>query len=450
VDGIVFGPLRHAANYAFAPDWRPGTVALAIASVIALGWHRRLRATSRIDAADRWLVALRLIHYLALAVALAGLIEYRVLGTVFSYVVPWIWIWVAPLGSVTEPRPAGIARDFVACLVLLQFLQAYPVGGIQIAWGTFPVFALAALAAGETADWLKDAAPGPRALGRALGPVLLTIAAGKLVVVTLVAAQTYSRYHELGLPGTAGMRLKPRYAAVCETMSFNAALHADRLFSLPGMFSFNLWSNVPPPTLRNTTVWFTLLSEAEQNEIVRVLEQSPRACLLVERNVISLLQASGFPPKGPLVDYLLRQFRPAFSLGGLDFWVNQGRTIAPARTLWIHRRADGVVVYRACLAGADEAIVDLVLAEAEGRPVQSIASASNGTPVTVQPILADGSVRGAAYPAIWPLRFSGLAWIEVEVPAASAHPMEQGLLLLVGENGERLGAAAQVDVQPGP
>jgi hypothetical protein len=112
-------------------------------------------------------------------------------------------------------------------------------------------------------------------------------------------------------------------------LSLNAAIHADTLFSMPGMFSFNLWSERPPPTLANVTQWFLLLDNAQQRQIIAALERDPRACVIVDPKHLDFLRANGLGPSGELYDYLRHSFVPAFRLGLHEFWVKQGRRIAP-------------------------------------------------------------------------------------------------------------------------
>ena len=60
-------------------------------------------------------------------------------------------------------------------------------------------------------------------------------------------------------------------AAELRSLSVNAVAHCDLLFSLPGMFSFNLWTGLPSPTAANVTHWFNLLSPAQQAAVIAKL-----------------------------------------------------------------------------------------------------------------------------------------------------------------------------------
>jgi hypothetical protein len=131
------------------------------------------------------------------------------------------------------------------------------------------------------------------------------------------------------------------------------------LFSLPGMFSFNLWSGLPTPTQRNTTLWYSLLSEAEQHAIIQSMERARRPGLVVDQALLAILHSSGAAPKGSLYIYLLSNFQPAFSIHGLGFWVKKGRPIAPVETAWRASGHDDTHSFRACLIGVGEPVGSL-------------------------------------------------------------------------------------------
>ena len=129
--------------------------------------------------------------------------------------------------------------------------------------------------------------------------------------------------------GAEALRLEPALATELRVLSVNATAHCDLLFSLPGMFSFNLWTSLPSPTAANVTHWFNLLSPAQQSAVIAQLAAHPRAGLIVERDVLGLITGAGIPVGGPLRDYLYAAFAPAFAAGSHEFWVRRDRSVAP-------------------------------------------------------------------------------------------------------------------------
>jgi hypothetical protein len=66
---------------------------------------------------------------------------------------------------------------------------------------------------------------------------------------------------------------------------------------------------------------------------------SPRAGVIVERDVLALIQGAGIPVSGPLRDYLYANFAPAYAAGSHEFWVRKNRPVAPLGTAQYLQRA---------------------------------------------------------------------------------------------------------------
>ena len=109
-------------------------------------------------------------------------------------------------------------------------------------------------------------------------------------------------------------------------------LHANTVFSYPGMFSFNIWTDKPTSTVANTTYWFSLLSLTQQQKVIEKLKEDPRACVIMNRLHLHYLYDFNFVPESPLKDYLFRDFTPAIRIGNYDLWVKRGRRIQAVNT----------------------------------------------------------------------------------------------------------------------
>jgi hypothetical protein len=214
-------------------------------------------------------------------------------------------------------------------------MHAYPVGGSQKSWGTFIWVPLLTLGAAEAAGILRAAT---KTMVTAMAGL---VAFGSACVTAVFPWERWRNGEPLRLPGAEMMRLPGSMAAVLRAVSDNVATHSDTLFSLPGLFSFNLWSGRPTPTGANVTVWFRLLSAAQQEEIIRRLDADSRAGLLVEQRLLAMATASGTPPSGPLYNYIHEHFTPAVTIGSHEIWMKRGRTIAPLRTAQLYKRAAG-------------------------------------------------------------------------------------------------------------
>ncbi len=439
IEGVFLGPLRHPTSYSYAVDWRPGTLAVAVLSLAlaaALPWIRRRHSD---DAADRVVVALRLAQLAALLVAFALLMHARVIGAVFSYVAPLIWTWVVPLRGATVRASMIVSRALLATVLLLQYLHAYPVGGSQESWGTFLLVPLVALGLGEIRGW---------AAARRWWPALATSAATLLIAKTAWAAAdahaTYASRTELGLPGAERLHLPEPTRTAYRILSLNAAIHADLLFSEPGLFSFNLWTGLPTPTGRNTTLWFTLLNDGEQRAIVDALARSPRPAVIVQESLIELTRHNGVPIGGVLHDYVAGNFIPVFRTEGFAFCVRKGRAIAALNVAQLTPLVPA--------AGGADAQLDFCLAS-DGTPIASFEVGDLAAPAAPPLVLdaanahaiaatIDRTGRAAHAPAAapWPLRMGGLVRVTVQFHrAGAALPRATTVIHLRAADGRRLG-----------
>lgn len=448
LDGVLLGPLRHPGNYSYAVDWRPGTLAVAglsLSLALALPW---IRGRFSEEIADRLIVGLRLVLAAGLVLGFALLIHARVIGAIFSYVAPLIWIWVVPLSGVSMPRAFHLGRSFVACVLLLQFLHAYPVGGIQLAWGTFLFWPLAALGLGEVRLWFNRSAPSAPRLRHAwpaLATALFVVSAGKIAWTATTAHNRYTTRNDLGLPGASGLRLPEPQSTAYQILALNAAAHADVLYSLPGMFSFNVWTGLPTPTLKNTTLWFTLLNAAEQAEIIRSIDANPRTCVIVQELLLQLMAAGEVPMRGPLIDYLNANFEPVFRVEKYAFMVRRGRAIAPLGVARLDPASAGPTTRLELCLAADGAAIHRI----EIRDLNALASAPpilvldhSNTRASLSAVSSDN--RNAAAPAVtpWPLQPKGLVRLTLEFtrPPVALAPATTAFYLM-GPQGGRLGVA---------
>lgn len=393
LEGVLLAPLRHPGVYSFGVRWRWGALGLAALSLV-IGllcardsvrqkpWFARAVAGARLAlaalAASSWL----------------GWLPLNPLALVMSYGLSCVWLLVIPLGDDEDAQRGARVRLWIALLAVTQSLHAYPVGGSQIGWGTFLWAPLLALAAADAATvWQAK-------LSRLLAPLAIAAACGVALVYTRLGWTQWRDSAPLGLPGAATLRLDPAQAAQLRAMSVNATAHCDMLFSLPGMFSFNLWTGLPAPTSANVTHWFNLLTPAQQAETIAKLEAHPRAGVIVERDVLGLIIGAGIPVRGPLRDYLYQNYEAAFAAGSQEFWVRRGRAIAPLGTVRVlHRAAEGATGERIRLeltiasAGSRVARVEWF----ENNLLRASLTAANAR-AEVEPLKIDGASTAAAGP----------------------------------------------------
>lgn len=427
LDGILLRPLRHPGSYSYGADWRPGTLLVAGASLlIAFGvaWRRR---RGNDPASDTAIVALRFGHALAWLVAFILLKEARVIGAVFSFALATLWFSL-PLPAENKAAAATQAgRGFLVMVLLLQFLHAYPVAGSQESWATFLFPALLALSLGDLRSRFQHRGR------KAAGAAVLAIVTGKVAWAGVATHRQLATRVELELPGAQRIRVSEEEKTAYHVLTLNAAVHADMLFSFPGLCSFHLWTGLPAPSEKNTTLWFTLLTDEEQHGIIRALEQAERPCVIVNEPLIALLQASRVPFRGPLLDHILQRYAVAFRTGDFAFLVRTGRSIAP---LHVVRASATAGKFEVCLTADRQTLASIEGRDltASSRPLPDRRTA--GMTVVATPINRLGQATGDPIAGTLPLELSGLVRLSFEFHAGDpAIDLSQTALYLRDRDG---------------
>ncbi|MBI2514242.1 MAG: hypothetical protein HYV96_19895 [Opitutae bacterium] len=415
--GVVADPLRHPLIYAHATHWpaiAPWLTLAGLGCALVLA-RRRGESTGMIIA----LAILRL-------AALAGFLIVALRAEGFSlplfglhFGAPLVWLTAVPLrdSSPGENR----ARLWLAWVFSWQTLHAYPVAGSQVAWGGFLWVPLAIAGGWEAVQvlgvHLSRLATPLRVLGAFALAVASAVGFGR---IASTAALRYSFHAPLGIPGAEHLRLNEDQSADLRTLTRNIEAHAGTLFSYPGMFSFNIWTERPTPTLANATHWFSLLDEPRQRAIVARLENDPRAVIVVQRALVGFLLSSGIDLQGPLHDYLTANFAPALRVGTYELWTRRGRSIAPLGT--------------AQFVEADPAAPRLVVVASQAREIASVEiqplfgwspplrrlAPSASAPWTITRLLADGTADSASASVCAPTAISGITRVEIPLSGGTA------------------------------
>ncbi|MEO7797861.1 MAG: hypothetical protein ABIY47_09075 [Opitutaceae bacterium] len=449
LEGVLLGPLRLPANFSLRFLWPSGIRSVAIGSTllcaVACFLQKRPGYGSWVDPA---VAVLRIAFATGVAVNVARFDRISPDNLIFAFVMPGLWLFLWPLAG-GNPN-ASAARAWLGLLLLGQCLHVYPVPGSQIAWSSFLALPLTAIGAWDAATWLGRRFPrsSPRnwrweTIGLRVGVASFAVWAGSRL---LKVGNRYDDGSDLALPGAEVLRLPSEATARFQLLTLNAVAHGDMLFSLPGMFSFNLWSDLPTPTLSNVTHWFSLLSDAQQHAIIRSLEAHPRACLIVGREHVNFLTGRGLRPSGPLADYLATAFVPAFTLDDFEFCVRRGRNIEPlmlAEALIIPETGGANTLLRVRLVlPADRKIASIEIAAVNNSSSSLLILNSKNARVEVAPIGPNGAGIGPAQTAAWPFRLEGAAQVSIYFNRdGRPRALAGGLIVLRDEAGAEIALA---------
>jgi hypothetical protein len=401
--GVVLDPLRHPVNFHLGFTWLNFTWAALAASVAttALWWQRPAWRDRLRDG----VAGLRLLGFAAFLWHWSDWVSIEGLGTLVRLGLPLLPLYVLPLAP--DARGATI-RQLAALVAAAQVLHTYPVAGSQMAWGSFLLVPLLLQGVVEAAVHAAHRFGWPR-LTTVVAALALAGAGAQGWLLADQAGQRWRAAEPLNIAGVEFLRPQENVRYALRIVTANARLHADVLFSRPGMFGFNLWTGVPTPTLRNATHWFWLLSPAEQQAIIDRLDRAQRPVVISSRPLLDLLRNEiGVTVAGPLHEYINQHYRPLFTVTGYEFLVPKASPAVPFFVAQNFRAPDAPAMIAVNLATETAAeVVQIVLRDVR-QPAQPLASWDRrNSQVTLQTIDAQGRPAGAAAIAPWPLRFAG-------------------------------------------
>jgi len=331
---VVLAPLQHPANFMVDLAWPHGVWIAAAAGgglVIRAGLELRTHGvvselTRRLALGVRLVAVAFFVWHAARWSTLTGVSRF------LMWSLPLLPVFLIPLrreAETTAPSNRS-ALFFAAALALPQVLHAFPVAGSQMGWGSFLLLPL--FAWGLHDAWQALAGYVPRWRSRLPVTAWTLLLAVGLAQLGLLLQTGWQRYHDakpLDLPGAADIRPGDSARLTLRLMTLNAAIHADVLFSYPGMFSYNLWSGVPTPTTRNATHWFWLLDDEGQQRIVEKLRATPRSAIISNHGFDDYLLKQRVPSRGPLRPMLTADYRPLLRYGNFQFLVPRESKAAP-------------------------------------------------------------------------------------------------------------------------
>lgn len=426
LQGVLLDPLRHPVNFHLGFTWQPlAWVALGATVTVTALWCRRPALRAGIADAVAWLRLLLLGCFVWHARTWLTIDGIR---GMINHALPLTPLFLLPLAG----APAGDRRRPAAILVALvglgQVLHAYPVAGSQMAWGSFLLLPL----------FVSGLADATAHLARRLQRPWFATAAATLALgatawqAGLLLNQGWERWRTsdpLNLPGAESVRPPENLRYALRILTANAALHANLLYSRPGMFSFNLWSGVPTPTLRNATHWFWLLSPRDQQAIVDRLQAEPRSAIISSRALVGFLdEQMHMTLTGPLNDFINQHYRTLFTVSDYEFLVPRASHAVPFYVARNFQRTPGLTGIEPSLITvnvATRATVSRIILRDLRQPAQILGQWQSGNSrVTLDLINTSGQTAGTPQPCPWPLQIEGLRQLRLyhDLPLPTDRP----------------------------
>lgn len=302
LEGILLGPLRFPNAFTTPINWRPASLVLAAAAPVLCLVVVRLRPGSR----EILLTLGGLVLLVAFFLCWLEWVPLNMQALIMSYGLSFTWLFCVPAGR--DASDAGMAQP-LALLCLFQALQAFPVGGSQISWGTVLWIPLCTASVIPRLAGFVDRFD--RA-GRILGAVCASACCILLLYGTLrhdkAVALRYNDTFPMDFPGAARIQGPVSVVSAVRVVCENARHHGDVLFSEPGVYSFNLWTGLPTPTADNATLWFRLLDAPAQKRIETALNEAKAPVIIREHTTLGYLESKNIPRAGLLVDHIANNY----------------------------------------------------------------------------------------------------------------------------------------------
>ena len=213
-----------------------------------------------------------------------------------------LFLWLLIVDVPPMSGPAYSNRLLLALLSAFLSLQLFPMAGEQVDWAALmPMTAAAVLLADGMNCIARESyhAALPRFAGFATGAagILLTI-----YLFVLVGENTFERWRQwqnsqpLNLPGAHWLRLPPGETARLKSAVSQLSQNCQTVLTVPGLYSFSLWSGVPPAEDRRINIWPYLWPDEVQKTELRSLRRQNQGCVLVSGDVYGFLKRFAVSP----------------------------------------------------------------------------------------------------------------------------------------------------------
>jgi hypothetical protein len=247
------------------------------------------------------------------AVLVAGLSLVYAYHELASIGTPMLWLAAIP-PTAGPGKQRTLLRPLLAVLGVLQVLYAFPVAGAQGQFITVTFVPAAAICLHDALPWLAARIPAP-----AIPPAAATLVLVALYAHDVLSARArFASLQPLGLPGAQILRIEPEVAGAMRRLSA-AAQGCTMLVTQPGMFSLNLFSGRPGLNSISASSWFLFMNESEQRAAIAELERQPRACAVVNTELVGFWAHRTDISGQPLPTYIRERFEPEFEIAGYRF-----------------------------------------------------------------------------------------------------------------------------------
>jgi hypothetical protein len=238
-----------------------------------------------------------------------------------------LFMWLLIFDAQPVSNTCYSKRLFLALLCPLFSLQLFPIAGEQVDWASLmPTVAAAVLFADGINCIARANSRAPisrwtRVVARSIGPALAIVL---FLLVGNSARRAYIQWsgaQPVNLPGALWLRLPPAEAARLMNTTSELTSNCKSVLTIPGMYSFSLWSGVPPAEERRiNSGLFIWPKEILENELPKVRNQN-QGCVLVSKDIYSFFkQFAVSKGSDELLSEVRRTMKPIWAVQDLTLY----------------------------------------------------------------------------------------------------------------------------------
>jgi len=313
--GLITIPatLVRSYHYGFVEPARRRSLALCAGAFMAFGI---LALRKLVNARPAWIGLIKLTAGTGVLIAFRLNNRLPLAGSLLL-----LWLLVVD-GSRISGR-AYANRLLLALAAVFFSLQFFPMSGAQVDWaGLMPMTAAAVLVA-DGMDCLEhEGFPFPLPLRKhrvfLVRTAVAFFAIGMFAIGARAAIRSWNSWYRnsaLDLVGTHWVRLSPDDGAPMQATVAEISRNCQSVLTLPGLYSFSLWSGVPPSETLRVNSWQFLWPDELQHAELRKVQQQSHGCVLVDREMYTFFRNIAVSPgKDELLPEIERTMTPIFTI----------------------------------------------------------------------------------------------------------------------------------------
>jgi len=230
---------------------------------------------------------------------------------------PFLWLVAVPNRGSNISSEGRFGRALLAVIAVIQVLYAYPVAAIaHIRIASVLMFVVAGVCLADSLQYLSLTRPLWRnpLIVRGITTAVAVMLVGLSFAMAHEARQRYQSMEPLKIAGMERIRVpQDRAYAMRELVRRVLAHGCTRLFTVPSMFSLNLWTQTQPITVAAGN-WVNAASDTMQEQLVQFVSREPQSCIVISRRLIEYWMPDFLEDVSskPVIRFISQNYTPEF------------------------------------------------------------------------------------------------------------------------------------------